>query len=62
MAVPGSHGEALRKAVLWLSAERQDRPTTPLAELLDEAARRFDLTPLEAEFLLAEYRRSTAKD
>lgn len=41
------HGEALRRAIRWLSDEgRHD------AQAVDEAARRFDLTPAEEEFLL----------
>ena len=41
------HGEALRRAIRWLSDEcRHD------ADAIDEAARRFDLTPAEEEFLL----------
>lgn len=43
-------GEGLRKAVRWLS---DNRPVT--RALIEEAARRFDLSPLEAEFLLREY-------
>ncbi len=42
------HGEQLRRAVTWLSAQ----PTRGAAAI-EEAARRFDLTPLEEEFLLA---------
>lgn len=39
-------GERLRRAVRWLSEEgRHD------ARALEEAARRFDLTPAESEFL-----------
>ncbi|MDX1610474.1 MAG: hypothetical protein R3225_10170 [Halofilum sp. (in: g-proteobacteria)] len=39
-------GERLRRAVRWLSEEgRHD------TRALEEAARRFDLTPAEAEFL-----------
>ena len=45
-------GEALRNAVRWISAERAHRPEASLASLLDEAALRFDLTPLDQQFLL----------
>ena len=41
------HGEGLRRAVRWLSEQgRHD------AAAIEEAAQRFDLTPLEEEFLL----------
>jgi hypothetical protein len=45
-------GQALRDALRWLSAEgRHD------AAAVEEACRRFDLSPLDEEFLLAEARR-----
>ena len=50
-----SNGEGLRRALRWLSDEgRHD------AAAVDEACRRFDLTPADAEFLLAEARRLAA--
>lgn len=42
------HGERLRRAVRWLSDEGRHDPAA-----LGEAARRFDLTPVEEAFLLA---------
>ena len=46
--VPG--GENLRRAVRWLS---ENPPPTP--GRVNEAAIRFDLTPLQEEFLLREF-------
>lgn len=43
-------GENLRRAIRWLS---ENRPLTQ--ELIDAAGQRFDLTPLEEEFLLQEF-------
>ena len=43
-------GENLRRAIRWLS---ENRPLTQ--ELIDKAGQRFDLTPLEEEFLLQEF-------
>lgn len=44
-------GEALRRAVRWLAEQsRHD------AASIEEAARRFDLTPADEEFLLAHFR------
>lgn len=48
-------GEELRRALRWLSERRLEDPKAPRAKLLDEAALRFDLTPIEVEFLLAEW-------
>ncbi len=45
-------GEALRRAVRWLDERRREEPGAPRQKLIDEAAVRFDLTPLDAEFLL----------
>jgi len=45
----------LRSALRWLSAEgRHD------AAAVEEACKRFDLSPLDEEFLLAEARRTRA--
>lgn len=45
-------GEALRRAVRWISERRRDAPTLPLWRVIDEASVRFDLTPAEEQFLL----------
>jgi hypothetical protein len=52
--VPG--GDALRGALQWLSERRQGDPQAPRAKLIDEAAQRFDLTPLDVDFLLANWK------
>ena len=44
-------GEELRKAVKWISEARQDEPDKKLSKLIEEACRRFDLTPVDAEWL-----------
>jgi len=44
-------GEAIRRAVRWISDQRLADPSLKLAKAIDEAARRFDLSPLEADFL-----------
>jgi hypothetical protein len=51
------HGEALRRAIRWLSDERRHD-----AQAIDEAARRFDLTPAEEEFLLRWLREQPSRD
>lgn len=43
--------EKLRKAVSWVSEETLERPEKPRIKILKEAELRFDLTPLECEFL-----------
>lgn len=44
-------GEALQRAIRWISAEREAQPERALAEIVNEAGPRFDLAPLETEYL-----------
>lgn len=53
-------GESLRRAVRWIDAERSRRPDRSQSDLIDEAGRRFDLSPLDSEFLLRELARREA--
>ena len=41
----------LKKAIEWISQSRQDSPAVDLATLIDEACRKFDLSPIQADFL-----------
>jgi hypothetical protein len=41
----------LKKAIEWISERRVDDPSVRLAVLIDEASRRFDLNPIQADFL-----------
>lgn len=45
-------GESIRRALRWLDDRVQDDPRADRARLIGEAATRFDLTPLEEDFLL----------
>ena len=45
-------GEDLRKAVKWISEERKYNPQTRLSKLIEEACLKFDLSPMDAEYLL----------
>ena len=45
-------GEATRKALRWISERRSADPGLRLQALIDEAGRKFDLTPLEQEALV----------
>jgi hypothetical protein len=44
-------GEQLRKAVRWISEERQIKEDANLAKLINEACIKFDLSPADTEFL-----------
>jgi hypothetical protein len=50
-------GEAIRKAVKWISGELQEDPNKSLQKLVNNAVSRFDLSPKEAEFLTEFYRK-----
>ena len=54
-------GEAIRKAVKWISAHIDGKPGASLQNLVQDAVLRFDLSPKEAEFLLEFYRKSRAE-
>lgn len=45
-------GEALKKAIQWISQERKKDPNINMATLVDKTAFQFDLTPKDSEFLL----------
>lgn len=44
-------GEDLRKAVKWVLEEADFDPKRTLKDLIREACLKFDLSPLEADFL-----------
>jgi hypothetical protein len=48
-------GDALRHAVAWLAEHGEWTPA-----LVEEACRRFDLAPVDEEFLINECRRTQA--
>ena len=45
-------GEApIKQAVKWIDDQLADNPGADRVKLVDEASRRFDLSPLDADFL-----------
>ena len=44
-------GENLRKAVKWISEERKYGPDKKPLKLIEEACLKFNLSPVEAEYL-----------
>jgi len=42
----------IKQAIRWIDDRLRDDPRADRSRVLDEAARRFDLSPLDAEFLL----------
>ena len=45
----------LRRAIKWIDDQLHDRPGADRVKLIDEAGRMFDLTPLDADFLLRHF-------
>jgi len=44
-------GEEIRKAVKWIAAMRLEKPATDPQKLVEQASLKFNLSPLEAEYL-----------
>ena len=44
-------GEHLRKAIRWISAERQEDHAKGMIKLIEEACIRFNLSPADEDFL-----------
>jgi hypothetical protein len=41
----------IKQAVTWIDDQLRDNPAADRVKLVDEASMRFDLTPLDADFL-----------
>ena len=47
-----AQGEApVRQAIAWIDERLREQPAADRVKLVDDAGRRFDLTPLDADFL-----------
>jgi hypothetical protein len=44
--------EDIRKAFKWISEERKYNAEAKLSKLIEEACLKFDLSPMDAEYLL----------
>jgi hypothetical protein len=42
----------IKQAIKWIDEQLRERPDRDRMRLVDEASRRFDLSPLDADFLL----------
>ena len=48
-----AQGEApIKQAIMWIDEQIVEKPGANRMKLVDEASRRFDLTPLDTDFLL----------
>jgi hypothetical protein len=51
-------GEAIRRAVKWISASLEEHPDKAAQSFVQEAVLRFDLSPKETEFLMEFYKKA----
>ena len=58
MATVQPEGEDLRKAVKWISEERKYNPNAVTTKLIQEACLKFDLSPMDAEYLRSFYKKN----
>ena len=54
-------GEEIRRAVKWVSANLQENSGHTVQTLVQDAVFKFDLSPLEADFLIRFYARKKAE-
>jgi hypothetical protein len=55
-------GEApIKQALKWIEDQLHDKPDLNRLKLVDEASRRFDLSPLDQDFLLRHLAERRAK-
>ncbi len=54
----GPHGESLRRAMRWLDDRVREQAGLDRLKLVSEAAARFDLSPLEEDFLVSNWVRA----
>jgi len=52
-------GEELRKAVKWISENREFSPGKKLKDLIDEASLKFDLSPKDEAFLFRFFKKTS---
>ncbi len=46
----------LRRALIWLAEQRMADPKASRSKLISEAGQRFDLSPMEEDFLIGEWK------
>ncbi len=61
MATIMPEGEDIRKAIKWISSRLEENAAQSRSKLIDEAVFKFDLSPLDAEFLMNFFRKKDTK-
>lgn len=52
MTVKLPEGEILRRAIQWINEQQELIPKPTLIDLIEEAGKRFDLSPKDSDFLI----------
>jgi hypothetical protein len=52
MTVKLPEGEILRRAIQWINEQQELTPKSTLIALVEEAGKRFDLSPKDSDFLI----------
>ncbi len=53
-------GEDMRKAVKWISESLETNPDQSRMKLIEEAVFKFDLSPIDTDFLINFFRKKTS--
>jgi hypothetical protein len=57
MATVMPEGDDIKKAIKWISVNLEDNRDQPLQKLIEKAVFKFDLSPMDTEFLTAFFRK-----
>lgn len=57
MATVMPEGEEVRKAIKWISMCLEEKPDQSIAKLVEQAGFKFDLSPMESEFLIGFFKK-----
>jgi hypothetical protein len=60
MATIMPEGEELQKAIKWVSMNLEEKSDQPLQKLVEKAVFKFDLSPVDTEFLLGFFKKMKA--
>lgn len=61
MAITTPEGEDIKRAITWVSEQAEQNPHQALHTLVEKAVFEFDLSPLDAEFLMRFFQKPPAE-
>ena len=60
MATIIPEGEEIQKAIKWVSMNLEEKSDQPLQKLVEKAVFKFDLSPVDTEFLIGFFKKMKA--